>query len=224
MNKIFMTNMMVISCVIGFLASTFSTDANADYSKRANKWESSFKMIYAQDATIDGHNGSETLVKSDFGWGFTLGYNLNQHVLLNYDFSSTTPSYNAHLISDNGAGHTINHKMNLYESQFNVVYNVLTSSFTPYVQAGMGWSFVDSNIADGPPVGGCWSTWWGTYCDSYQNTHNDIRFSYNAAVGFRYELPNHLTFKVSYKQSFIDLSNSKTGNIGSYHLEIGSIF
>lgn len=224
MNKMFTINMLVFTYVAGFLGAMWSNDANADYSKRANRWESSFKLIYAQDATIDGNNGSVTQVQSDIGWGFTLGYNLNQHVLLNFDFSSSIPSYNASLVSDSGATHSINHKMDLYESQFNVVYNVFTSSFTPYVQAGVGWSFVDSNIADGPPVGGCWSTWWGVYCDSYQNTHNDTRFSYNTAVGFRYELANQLTFKASYKQSFIDLSHSKTANIGSFHFEIGSIF
>jgi len=220
-----MSKMIFISCIVGLLASTLSTDANANYSKRGEKWESTFKVVYGQDTTIDAQGGSSTYIKSDFGWGFTLGYNLNPHILLNWDFSSTTPSYKATLVPDSGPEVDINHKMDIYETQFNVVYNVLESSFTPYIQAGAGWSYIDSNIASGPPGAVCWwDPWWGYVCNGYQSTFNDTRFSYNVAAGIRYELSNYLTLKASYRQGFIDLSNSDDASIGSYHFEIGSIF
>ncbi len=222
-NKILMSKLVVLSCIVGFLVSTH---ANANYTKRSDKWEASFKILNTQSTDIDGQNGSQTSMKSDFGWGFTLGYNLNPHIFLNFDFSASTPSYKATLVdSEDGSKHEINHKMDLLDSQFNVVYNVFTSQFTPYIQAGVGWSFVDSNIAKGPPNSICWwDPWWGYVCDSYQNTYNDERFSYNVAVGFRYELDNSLFFRASYKQSIIDFSNSDDASIGSYHFEIGSIF
>ena len=222
-NKILMSKLVVLSCIVGFLVSTH---ANANYTKRSDKWEASFKILNTQSTDIDGQNGSQTSMKSDFGWGFTLGYNLNPHILLNFDFSASTPSYKATLVdSEDGSKHEINHKMDLLDSQFNVVYNVFTSQFTPYIQAGVGWSFVDSNIAKGPPNSICWwDPWWGYVCDSYQNTYNDERFSYNVAVGFRYELDNSLFFRASYKQSIIDFSSSDDASIGSYHFEVGSIF
>jgi opacity protein-like surface antigen len=106
-------------------------------------------------------------MKSDFGWGFTLGYNLNPHILFNFDFGSTTPSYAATLVdSDDGSIYKINHKIDVLESQFNVVYNVFTSQFSPYVQAGAGWSYVDSN--DGLPNSFCWyDPWWGPVCEGF---------------------------------------------------------
>lgn len=222
-NKILMSKLVVLSCILVFLVSTH---ANANYTKRSDKWEASFKILNTQSTDIDGQNGSQTSLKSDFGWGFTLGYNLNPHILLNFDFSASTPSYKATLVdSEDGSKHEINHKMDLLDSQFNVVYNVFTSQFTPYIQAGIGWSFVDSNIAKGPPNSICWwDPWWGYVCDSYQNTYNDERFSYNVAVGFRYELDNSLFFRASYKQSIIDFSSSDDASIGSYHFEVGSIF
>ncbi|PKI14090.1 outer membrane beta-barrel protein [Colwellia sp. 12G3] len=225
-NKMLMSKIMIVSCIVGLLASTASTDANANYTKRSDKWEASFKVLNSQDTVIDGQNGSQTDMKSDYGWGFTLGYNVNPHILVNFDFSSTTPSYTATLVeADSDNTYQISHKMDVLESQFNVVYSVFASQFTPYVQAGAGWSFVDSNIADGPPNTFCWySPWWGYVCDGYQNTYNDERFSYNFAVGFRYELDNSLFFRASYKQSWIDLSHSEDASIGSYNLEIGSIF
>ncbi|WP_231562034.1 outer membrane beta-barrel protein [Colwellia psychrerythraea] len=221
-----MSKIMIVSCVVGLLAGTVSTDVNAKYTKRSDKWEASFKVLNNQSSVVDGQNGAKTDIESDYGWGFTLGYNVNPHILVNFDFSSSTPSYQATLIdADDGSSHQINHKMDLLESQFNVVYSVFASQFTPYFQAGAGWAFVDSNIAKGPPGSICWwDPWWGYVCDSYQNTYNDERFSYNVAAGFRYELDNSLFFRASYKQAWIDFSSSDDASIGSYHLEIGSIF
>ncbi len=220
-----MSKLMIISCVIGLIVSTVSTDANANYTKRGDKWEASFKVLNNLSSDIDGQNGSKTAMESDYGWGFTLGYNMNDHILFNFDFSSSTPSYNATLVNDEGEKFNVGHKMDLIESQFNVVYSLFASQFTPYVQAGAGWSYVDSNISDGPPGQVCWwDPWWGYICEGYQNTFNDTRFSYNVAAGFRYELDNSLFFRASYKQAWIDFSNSDDASIGSYHLEIGSIF
>jgi len=223
-NKMLISKAMILTSIIALLA--VSVDANANYTKRSDKWEATFKVLNNLSTVVDGQNGSQTDLDSDYGWGFTLGYNVNPHILVNFDFSSSTPSYQATLIDgDDGSSHVINHKMDLLESQFNVVYNVFASQFTPYVQAGAGWSYVDSNIADGPPGSVCWwDPWWGYVCDSYQNTHDDERFSYNVAVGFRYELDNSLFFRASYKQAWIDFSKSDDASIGSYHLEIGSIF
>jgi opacity protein-like surface antigen len=226
MNKILMSKVMIVSCVVGLLASTLSTDANAKYTKRSDNWEGSFKILNSQDSVIDGQNGTKIDLDSDFGWGFTLGYNVNPHVLVNFDFSSSTPSYEATLVGeDTGIPYKVNHKMDLLESQFNVVYSVFASQFTPFVQAGAGWSYVDSNVADGPPNTVCWyDPWYGRMCDTYQSTFNDNRFSYNVAVGLRYELDNSLFFRASYKQAWIDFSHSDDASIGSYQLEIGSIF
>lgn len=224
-NKMLIAKTAIITSVIAMLAITVSSDANAKYTKRGEKWEASFKLLNNQSNDVDGNNGSKLEIDSDYGWGFTLGYNVNPHILVNFDFSSTTPSYTATAIDgEDGSSTQINHKMDLLESQFNVVYSLFASNFTPYVQAGVGWSYIDSKIASGPPSTGCWWTWWGYVCNSYQNTYHDDRFSYNVAVGFRYELDNSLFFRASYRQAVIDFSGSDDANIGSYHLEVGSIF
>lgn len=226
MNKTVITNVVIATWLVLLCSSlVFSNSANADYSKRSQKWESTFKLAYALDSSVDGQGGSTFDMKSDVGWGFSLGYNLNQHITLAYDFTSTTPSYQANVVTDDGATVPINHKMDIFDNQFSVTYNLFASSFTPYVQGGVGWSFVDTNIASGPPNTVCWwDPWWGYICDGYQNTFNDTRFSYNAAVGLRYELPNRLLLKASYKQGWIDFNNSDDASIGSFQLEIGSVF
>lgn len=225
MRNIFLSHLIVITSIVGILASTFSTDADARYTKRGERWEGSFKVVNSQSTNLDGNGGSSLDLKSDYGWGFTLGYNLNPHITLNYDFSSTTPSYNANIVTESGDNSVgFSYKMDVYESQFNVMYNLFTSQFTPYVQAGAGWTYVDSNVASGPPIGGCWWTWWGYICDGYQPTHDDTNFSYNLAVGARYELDNGLFFRASYNQDWVNISHADDMSIGSFHFEVGTTF
>ncbi|WP_245942493.1 porin family protein [Candidatus Colwellia aromaticivorans] len=210
---------------MALLVLSYSIDSQAKYTQRDGKWEASFITLNSLSSDISGENGSAVDIDSDIGWGFTLGYNVNPHVLVNFEFSSTSPKYDATLVSEDDNTYNIKHKMNIYNSQFNVVYNFMTEQFTPFVQAGAGWSYLDSNIADGPPNTICWwDPWWGYICEGYQNTHNDTRFSYNVAAGFRYELDNSIFFRASYQQNWITMSNSDDLSMGMVHLEIGSIF
>ncbi len=216
---------VLFSCIISLFTASYSADSQAKYTKRDGKWEASIQVVTSQSTDISGENDSALALDSDLGWGFSLGYNVNTHLLVNFEFASLTPDYKATLIEEDGDVYNIDHKMDIYQSQFNVVYNFMAKQFTPFVQAGLGWSHLDSNIADGPPNSFCWyDPWWGYVCDYYQNTYNDDRLSYNVAVGVRYELDNSMFFRASYKQSWVDLSNSEDLSMGTFQLEIGSIF
>lgn len=216
---------IAVTSIILLLLISFSDTSEANYTKRSDRWETSLKMVGSESFDVSGTNNSSVDVDNDFGWGFSLGYNFNPHLLVNFEWTSITPKYAATLIKDDGYEYELNHKMNFYNSQINVIYNFMADSFTPFVQAGAGWSYMNSNIADGPPNTICWwDPWWGYICESYQNTHSDSRLSYNVAAGVRYELDNSMFFKASYQQVWIDLSDASTAGFGMYHLEIGSMF
>jgi opacity protein-like surface antigen len=217
-------NGVVLLSIIALLALSYSVDSEAKYTKRDGKWESSFQLLNSLSTDFDGKNGSGVEIDSDIGWGFTVGYNVNPHILVNYQFSATTPDYDATLTSEDGdrALH-IKRELDLYNSQFNVVYNLMTEQFTPFVQAGLGWSYLDSNVSKGLSNSFCWyDPWFGLVCEN--DTFSDTRFSYNVAAGVRYELDNSMFIRASYQQNWISMSHSDDISIGMVHLEIGSIF
>lgn len=218
-------NGLVLLSILALLALSYSVDSNANYTKRDGKWESSFQLLNSLSTDFDGENGSGVEIDSDIGWGFTLGYNVNPHILVNYQFSATTPKYNATLTKeDSDLTLPINRDMDLYNSQFNVVYNLMTEQFTPFVQAGLGWSYLDSNVAKNPLVSDCWWDPWTGLLFCGQDTFSDTRFSYNVAAGLRYEINNGMFFRASYQQNWINMSHSDDISIGMVSLEIGSIF
>jgi opacity protein-like surface antigen len=218
---------VIAGCLIGFFLLINISEVEAKQTKRNDKWEASFQLINSQSDFLEGVNGSSLNIDSDIGWGFTLGYNLNEHFLINFDWVATTPNYQAIIVEENATNSTkeVNHSMNLYNTNINAIYHFSTEQFTPFIQAGVGWSFIDSNIADGPPSGVCWwDPFWGYICDSYQDTYNDTRFSYSIGAGIRYELDNSVFFRASYQMAWIDFGNTEDANLGIVHLEVGSIF
>ncbi|RLA05611.1 MAG: porin family protein [Gammaproteobacteria bacterium] len=223
-------NILLAGCLVGALVlSSFS--ASARESNRDGEWEGGFMLLGSGSATFDGQGGSSVDVDTDVGWGFTFGYNLNSHIALGFEFTSTSPDYKATAWQepDDGSGIPemieVSHEMDLYQTQFNGIYNISDGRFTPYLQVGFGWSFIDSNVADGPPQGYCWwDPWWGYICDGYQSTYDTTNFSYNAAAGIRFEINNSTYFKLSYQEVWVDLDNASNASLPMYRLEVGSTF
>ncbi|SET71917.1 outer membrane beta-barrel protein [Thalassotalea agarivorans] len=214
----------IVGSILLFWITT--TQALANESIRSGKWEGSFQIIGADDQFIESYEGSTLEIKDDLGWGFTLGYNFNPHVAVNFEMVATRPTYKANLIDDNGNEvPEIHHKADIWHSQFNLVYNVFSTKFTPYVQAGVGWTYIDSNIASAPPEGVCWwDPWWGWICDTYQATYNDSRFSYNGAVGLKYEFDNYSFVRAGVGMNFVSTNSGEDLDLTVVKLEIGSLF
>jgi opacity protein-like surface antigen len=93
----------------------------------------------------------------------------------------------------------------VFNGAVNGTWNILKGNFTPYLQLGLGWTHVDSNVADGPPVTGCWwDPWWGYVCADFFSTYKDTRFSWNAGLGVRYDFQNRMFLKGSINRIFVD--------------------
>ena len=166
----------MLSVLVCLLSLTMLSEVSAKQSIRAGKWEASLGGLYSTENTTNGSFGSSLNIEDDFGWNASMGYNVNPHLLINFEWQMLKPTYTATYIDiDNPLNSKkINKKMALYNSQFNAVYNFSTDNFTPFVQAGIGWSYIDSKVANGPPQGVCWwDPWWGYICNEYQPTYHD---------------------------------------------------
>jgi len=70
---------------------------------------------------------------------------------------------------------------------------------SPFIEAGFGWTNVDSNIISGPPITGCWwDPWWGYICDTFFSTYSENLTSYSAAAGLRWDFNNYYGMRAAY--------------------------
>lgn len=192
---------------------------------RKQTWETSFEVFYMGAETVDFKGGSYIDSDSDVGWGFTLGYNLSEQLNFNFEFNTNRMRYKALAVPGDSTlePRFVSHKMNTYTGQFNGIYHFDPGPVTPYIQAGLGWTNIDSNVTNGPPSTGCWwDPWWGYICSNYYRTYNKDSFSYNMALGLRVDTSRTTFVRASYGVLWVDMSKaSSTPEYEIARLEFG---
>ena len=217
---------MSIRLPIIFLFSVlFTTFVHAD-TIRAGKWEGTFQLLGNSSESSNGEESSSLEIDSTVGFGFGIGYNFSSKFALNVDISFMEPEYKAVFNTDDDGLVSVSHDLSVFNTQINGVWNFMDGPLTPYVQAGIGWTYIDSNISDGPPTTGCWwDPWWGYVCQNFYDSYDDTTFSYGAGVGVRYEFGYRNVVKASY--SVLELNSSGDAadlQFDMWRIEIGRMF
>ena len=179
-------------------------------SERYRSWEVSLLVQHQTGSDLDGEQGSSIDIDSSTGWGIGFGWNWTEKWNLSYRFSLNKPGYSATIVPEDPEepAQTIDYKMSKYSHQFNVTYNFLRGPITPYVQAGVGWTKLDSNILSRPPTTGCWwDPWWGWVCATTWETFKTSQFTYNLGLGMRWDINPLVFLRGSYNRQFISVDS-----------------
>ena len=217
------------ACLLLLFAIAFQAQAQNQLlggtTKRAGNWEGTVGLYVTSSESNDGLNESSVDIDSGFGLAFSLGYNFSDHLALRFDGSWSRADYDAILDTEDEGLVEINHTLTLFNGQFSGVYNVLDGPFTPYLQAGIGWTFIDSNVTDGPPSTGCWwDPWWGYICSNFYSTYSETNFSWNVGAGLRYEMRNGMFLRGGYENVSIDGRNGVDPTFDGFRFELGWMF
>jgi len=191
--------------------------------ERYRTWEATI-LLQHQTSTSEEFEGGSTLdIDSSVGFGFALGWNWTEKVNLSWRFALNKPGYTATIVPEdtNQDPRVISHDMSNYSNQFNFTYNFLKGRFTPFVQAGLGWTKLDSNVPQGPPEIDCWwDPWWGYICFDQWKSYKTSQFTYNLGLGMRWDINGVFFMRGSYNREFIKLDSGNT-NLDTLTLEGG---
>ena len=193
--------------------------------QRAGKWETSVGAYFTGSERAGGLN--ESSVDVDAGWGLnvSIGYHFTQHLALRFDGAWVRADYDALLDTEDNGLVEINHTLDMFNGQFNGVWNILEGPFTPYLQAGLGWTYLDSNVTDGPPTTGCWwDPWWGYICSNFYSTYSDTNFSWNVGAGLRYEFRRDMVLRGGWEHTSIDGGSGADPGFDAFRIELGWLF
>jgi len=179
---------------------------------RSETWEFLFDVNYQDSYGIDFEGGSTA--NTDSVWGFSIGagYHFNNRLQLQFLLDWMRIDYDAEIQSGDipaNPSYGVRGEMESFTPRVNGVFNLMEGNFTPYVSAGIGWSFIDTNIPDGPPQTGCWwDPWWGYVCTTYQNTRQTDEFAYQAGVGVRWDINPGFTLRLGYEKQWVDVGTA----------------
>jgi opacity protein-like surface antigen len=79
----------------------------------------------------------------------------------------------------------------------NVDYNIINRRLTPFVTAGIGYQYLETDLDTLPPVDYCWwDPWWGWVCTSAEPVASTTDFTWNAGAGLRWDITDNLFVKL----------------------------
>ena len=194
------------------LAASLSGTARAEGS-RGPGWEFGIDAVF-QDAVTHSFDGGTTAdFEDDFGISAYVAYRFNDHfelqfgldwAELNYDLtlqSAQTPDVQFH-----GSG-----DIETFTPKIALNFNLLDGPLTPFVSAGAGWAFVDTNVPNGPVEVGCWwDPWWGYACVPYQSTKSFDDPAYQLGVGVRRDISDANSLRLLYEKHWLDYAETSS--------------
>jgi len=184
--------------------------AAAQAQDREGRWELSLGTFYQMGADVDVKQGSPIKTDDSFGLEVGAGYNFSDMLATSFGLQWAGVDYNTNVIDDNGDTSRLSGTYDSFTVYGNLVLNLSDGPWVPYIGAGIGWTWIDTNIPSGPPSGVCWwDPWWGWVCYGGYPTKTTDSFSYQAFLGLRYEFPNNSTFlRFAYTSQWMDFSKA----------------
>jgi len=204
--------------VFAALAGIYSSGAAAQYysggSGRGQSWEVWGEARVIFGTTVNYNGGSQIKSGDDAGFGLGFGYNFDDHWLAAFEFSWNQISYRASIASaDTPPKPTaeLSGTADISRLGVSLTYNFLPGTVTPYALVNIGYTYVDSNIPNGPPQTGCWwDPWYGYICSTWQSTAGGNAFEYGLGAGVRWDVGHAFFLRFGYEYDWLDFSHSSS--------------
>lgn len=198
--------------------------AAAQSADREGSWETSIGVNFQNSAEADFKGGTTAEFDSDTSFRFGLSYHYTDNLEFGAALGIGTTDYKADIASDvPGVFYGVKGDLEFTTLMVNATWNFMSGPFSPFVTGGIGWSWVDTNIATEPPQTGCWwDPWWGYVCTSWQDTRTIDGFAYQLGVGARYDITDTVAVHGSYRIDWIDFDNADgTPEFDGFELSVG---
>jgi opacity protein-like surface antigen len=187
------------------------------YGPEAGDWEFRVGPIFGLSQNVDFSNGSAD-IKGTIGIKTGAAYYLTEHLALGGNFSFSRGDFSS-TVSNNGLAVGVqNGKETSSTLLFDGRYSFLNGPLRPYIGGGLGYSWVDTNIASGAPVAGCWwDPWWGYVCSGYQPTHGTSSWVGQMGAGLQYNFSHEFGVSAGYLENWLKLASKSTA-IGGFEV------
>jgi opacity protein-like surface antigen len=206
----------VVSGIFLSVAASLLADAAlaqapaAQNAHRDKRWEFTLQMRGVEGKNYSFEGGTTVETKDVLGFGIGVSYNVNPHLNIGGEFLWVSQDYEATVQGLGPGGSYVGRgNVDLGSFMLNATWHILSGPVTPYLQAGIGSTTVDSNIPSGPPGNYCWYyPYGGYYCGTYVPTATETSFSYNAGVGIRWDFSREMFMRFGAQQQWTDFSGT----------------
>lgn len=190
-----------MKALLFFVLLTVLNGALAQVERRGtNEWSLHLFATGSERYTFEGGASA----RNDGGAGITLATarNLTRYFSLGVEATLAEFNYRASVAPGSGnagAGFETRGDMESLALRVNGTWNLLSTSFTPFLSAAAGVIFLDTNLRGEAPANACWVyPWYGQVCSDKAPDTGLTRLSYGVGGGLRYDLPRDQGFVRAY--------------------------
>ncbi len=166
------------------------------------------QYLHSDDITFDSPSGDTKIKMDDTGLGgFGIAYHFNNHFSVHGDLMFGGATFSGNVPTE--LGNTIHIKQDalLQTGRFNVDWNIINTRLTPFLTAGIGYQYLETELENAPPVGYCWwDPWWGWVCYYDHPYAWETDFTWNAGGGFRWNVTDHFVVKATAGATWLEYS------------------
>jgi hypothetical protein len=186
-----------------FLAlMAFSTAAAAQAQTRGGSNEWSMHLLAIVGSTDEFEGGAAARNDGGLGVGFSVARNLNNHFAVGVEGTFAQVQYRATVApgaGNAGAGFESRGTMETAALRAHATWNLLSGPVTPFLTAGAGVIFLDTDLMTDPPANACWFyPWHGQVCSDKAPQGALARLTYSAGTGLRIDLREKQGFVRAY--------------------------
>ena len=191
-------------------------------------WEFRIGPVFQESKGVSFNGGSHADIDSTTGVKIGAGYYVTDQLIIGGNFSYGQSSFNGTVRGNTSSAPGApsieavieNGHVDFSTMMFDATYTFLNGPIRPFGKVGIGWNWINTNIAAGPPQYGCWwDPWWGYICSGWQPTHGASSFAYQAGAGVQINFTRTFAVDVDYQYTWIDLNNtSSTPGFGAVEL------
>jgi outer membrane protein assembly factor BamD len=176
---------------------------------QAGRWEATVGVVSSGSTDIEFEGGTTATIDSSVGFIAGAGYHFTDRLRFGSTFTFDQKDYSAEVVGDQADPYPIEGSLDTMSLMLDVAYTFLTGPLTPYVAGGVGWAWVDTNVATESPTVGCWwHPWWGYICTSWQDTRTVDGLAYELGLGVRYSFSDSLAADGAYRMRWMDFESA----------------
>jgi opacity protein-like surface antigen len=210
----FTTRTIVSSVVAGFaLAAPAQIPMAWEPFNRASMWEvyGIGQYLHSEDVSFNGPMGDVKVKMGDTGLGgFGVAYHFNDFLAVHADLMFGNATFSGDLPVETGGTFHVKQDAFLQTGRFNVDYNIINRRLTPFVTAGIGYQYMETELENLPPATVCWwNPWWGWICQTGHAHAWETDFTWNVGAGIRWNITDQLFIKATGGAQWLEYGGAK---------------
>jgi opacity protein-like surface antigen len=166
------------------------------------------QYLHSEDIGFNGPRGNVNVKMDDTGLGgFGLAFHFNEFLAVHADFMFGDATFSGDMPT--AAGGTIHESQDafLQTGRFNLDYNIINRRLTPFVTAGIGYQYLETEWDNRPP-GSWWDPWYGWQRGHHQHGW-ETDFTWNVGGGIRWNITDQLFIKATVGAQWLEYSGAK---------------